>query len=124
MKSVPQSLIPKTETIELMYLLKSKGHSLFCLSNMHAASITYLEKNYSFLNIFEGVVISCKINMVKPDPEIFKYILSIYHLEPAQTVFIDDSPANIEAAENISIKTILFENAAQCLKALESIGCV
>jgi len=124
MKSVPPSLIPKTETIELMHLLKSKGHSLFCLSNMHAASISYLEENYSFLNIFEGVVISCRINMVKPDPKIFRYLLSTYHLEPDQTVFIDDSPANIETAENMGIKTILFRDAAQCLKALESIGCV
>ncbi len=124
MNSVPPSLIPETETIELLHLLKSKGHSLFCLSNMHAASITYLEEKYSFLNIFEGAVISCRINMVKPDPRIFMYLLSTYRIEPARTVFIDDSPANIEAAGNMGIKTILFENADQCLKALESIGCV
>jgi putative hydrolase of the HAD superfamily len=124
MESVPPYLIPKAETIELMDSLKKKGHRLFCLSNMHAASIKYLEKTYSFLNIFEGIVVSCRVNMVKPDPRIFKHLLSTYHFEPAQTVFIDDSAANIEAAENMGIKTILFKDAAQCLKTLESIGCI
>jgi putative hydrolase of the HAD superfamily len=124
MKSVPLSLIPNTETIELVHSLKNKGHNLFCLSNMHAASISYLEQTFSFLNLFEGVIISCRINMVKPDPKIFKHLLKTYHLEPARTVFIDDSPANIEAAENIGIKAILFKDAAQCLMALESIGCI
>jgi putative hydrolase of the HAD superfamily len=124
MKSVPASLIPITDTIELMHLLKDKGHNLFCLSNMHATSISYLEDSYSFLNLFKGVVISCRVNMVKPDPRIFNHLLKTYHLEPAQTVFIDDSPANIEAAKKIGIKAFLFKDAGQCLKALESIGCI
>jgi putative hydrolase of the HAD superfamily len=124
MKRVPPSLIPKDETIELMHLLKNKGHNLFCLSNMHAASISYLEKTYSFLNIFEGIVVSCRVNMVKPDPGIFRHLITTYHLEPAQTVFIDDSPANIDTAESMGIKTILFKDAAQCLKALVSFGCI
>lgn len=124
MKSLPPSLIPITETIEIMHTLKNKGHSLFCLSNMHADSINYLEEKYSFLDAFKGVVVSCRINLVKPDPKIFEHILSIYNLEPAQTVFIDDSPANIEAAENLGIKPILFKDAAQCLNSLESMGLI
>ena len=91
---------------------------------MHAASINYLEETYSFLDAFKGAVISCRINLVKPDPKIFKHILSIYNLEPAQTVFIDDSPANIEAAENLGIKSILFKDAGQCRKILETMGLI
>jgi|WetSurMetagenome_2_1015567.scaffolds.fasta_scaffold149366_2 putative hydrolase of the HAD superfamily len=124
MKNLPPSLIPIPETIETMHLLINKGHDLFCLSNMHKESISYLEKTYSFLDAFKGVVVSCRINLVKPDPEIFKHILSIYSLDPAQTVFIDDSPANTEAAETLGIKPILFKNAAQCLNDLESMGLI
>jgi putative hydrolase of the HAD superfamily len=123
MKSVPLSLTPITETIELMHSLKNKGHTLFCLSNMHVMSISYLEDTYSFLNLFEGIVFSCRVHMVKPDPKIFKHLLSTYRLDPVQTLFIDDSSANTEAAENIGIKAILFKDAEQCSKALESIGC-
>jgi putative hydrolase of the HAD superfamily len=124
MKRLPPSLIPIAETIEIMHSLKNKGHSLFCLSNMHADPINYLEKTYTFLNIFNGVVVSCRINLVKPDPEIFKHILKVYNLEPAQTVFIDDSPANIEAAGDLGIKTILFKDAGRCLNELESMGLI
>jgi putative hydrolase of the HAD superfamily len=124
MKRLPPSLIPIANTIEIMRSLESKGHSLFCLSNMHIETINYLENTYTFFSIFKGVVISCRINLIKPDPEIFKHILTIYNLEPAQTVFIDDSPANTEAAVKLGIKTILFENADQCLKELESSGLI
>ena len=124
MNSVPLSLTPIKETIELVHSLKNKGHNLFCLSNMHAASISYLEETYSFLNLFDGVIISSRINMVKPESRIFMHLLKTYHLDPAQTLFIDDSPANIKAAKNIGIKAILFKDASQCLKALESIGCI
>jgi putative hydrolase of the HAD superfamily len=124
MKSVPRSLTPITETIELMHSLKNKGHRLFCLSNMQAAGISYLVDTYSFLNLFEGIVFSCRVNMVKPDPRIFNHLLSTYRLDRAHTLFIDDSPANIDAAENIGIKAILFKDAEQCSKALESITCI
>ena len=43
--AVPPSLVVFPETVELLYRLKRKGYPLYCLSNMHFASIEYLEKS-------------------------------------------------------------------------------
>ena len=46
--------------------------------------------------------------MIKPEPGIYKLIISKYQLDPAHTVFIDDMPVNIEAAKAAGLKTVLL----------------
>jgi putative hydrolase of the HAD superfamily len=65
---------------------------------MHAASIAYLEQTYAFWAVFTGVVISCRVQLIKPEPAIYAYLLEQYGLEASQTVFIDDTVVNLEAA--------------------------
>jgi putative hydrolase of the HAD superfamily len=85
-------------TVDLLHRLHAKGSRLFCLSNMHAASIAYLEQTYAFWAVFTGVVISCRVQLIKPEPAIYAYLLEQYGLEASQTVFIDDTVVNLEAA--------------------------
>jgi putative hydrolase of the HAD superfamily len=47
--------------------------------------------------------------MRKPDPAIFQRILDDTGFQPAQTLFIDDSPQHIEAAKKLGIQTIYLE---------------
>ena len=53
---------------------------------------------YPFLDWFDGIVISGEEKVAKPDPVIFRHLLDRYGLDPATTVFIDDSEANVRAA--------------------------
>jgi len=41
-------------TLELLRRLKKKGYPLYCLSNMHVASLEYLEKTQTFWQGFDG----------------------------------------------------------------------
>lgn len=123
-RQVPISLVLIPETLELIKYLKDKGHRLFVLSNMHKASIKYLEQEYSFWDVFEGRVISCRIKMVKPDAKIYRYLLNRYKLLVEKTIFIDDSATNIQAASKIGITTIQFKNANQCKLELSSMGLI
>jgi putative hydrolase of the HAD superfamily len=61
--AVPPSLTVFPETVELMRRLKRKGHPLYCLSNMHFASIEHLEKTETFWDVFDGRVISCRLKL-------------------------------------------------------------
>lgn len=45
---------------------------------------------------FDGEVISCEEQVVKPEPEIYRRLLDRYSLDPAETLFIDDRPVNLE----------------------------
>jgi putative hydrolase of the HAD superfamily len=111
-------------TVELLYRVKTRGHTLFCLSDMHAASIAHLEQVHAFWEVFEGVVISCRVRLIKPEPSIYAYLMERYKLGAAETVFIDDTEANLEVAERFGIHTIRFENPAQCESRLKALGCI
>lgn len=121
---VPPSLTVIPETVDLLYRLKAQGHQLFCLSNMHTASLAYLEQAYAFWQVFSGAVISCRVHLCKPEPAIYAYLLRAYGLDGAQTVFIDDSAANLTAAAQFGMRTIHFTTPAQAACQLQALGCL
>ena len=116
--AVPVSLTPINETIELIRRLATTANKLFVLSNMHHASIAYLEEQHDFWGAFTGLVISCRINKVKPETQIYEYLLAEYELDPTETIFIDDMQENLDAAALLGIRTIRFLDSAQCARAL------
>ena len=120
-EAVPRFLTPIEATIDLIRRLSRTGNSLFVLSNMHLASIAYLEEQHNFWDVFDGVVISSRIQMVKPERQIYEYLLNRYQLDAAETIFIDDMPENLESAASLGIQTIRFIDSAQCERALADV---
>jgi putative hydrolase of the HAD superfamily len=120
--AVPPSLVVFADTVELLRRLKRKGYPLYCLSNMHFASIEYLERTEAFWDVFDGRVISCRLQLCKPEPGIYEHLLRTYNLDPAKTLFIDDVQKNLDAAARLGIKTLKFESAAQCARELRALG--
>ncbi|MFM9887027.1 MAG: HAD family hydrolase [Burkholderiales bacterium] len=121
---VPASLAPIKGSPELLYRVKAAGNWLYFLSNMHAASIEYLERAHVFWDVFEGGVISCRVRLIKPEPQIYAHLLSEYGLAAADTVFIDDLPVNLAAAAEFGMRTIQFVEPAQCERELRTMGCL
>ena len=121
---VPAALVAIPGTVDLMYRLKAQGHMLFCLSNMHVASIEHLEKSYTFWEVFSGAVISCRLHLCKPEPTIYAYLLETYGLDGEDTVFIDDTEVNLSAAAKFGINTVKFESPGQCESQLQALGCI
>ena len=80
------------ETRALVDDLKRAGYKLYVLSNMSREFI------------------SCEEQVVKPEPEIYRRLLDRYSLDPAETLFIDDRPVNLEAARTFGISTFLFRH--------------
>jgi putative hydrolase of the HAD superfamily len=120
--AVPPSLVPIPETVELLYRLKARGYRLYCLSNMHVASIEHLEREQKFFEVFTGKVISCRLKLCKPEPAIYQEALKVNGLQAKDSVFIDDVEVNIAAAAKVGLHTILFKNAAQCASELRALG--
>jgi putative hydrolase of the HAD superfamily len=65
--------------------------------------------------MFDGLVLSGEINIVKPNAEIFEYLLSKYNLNREECIFVDDNKANITGAEKAGIKGYLFDGDAEKL---------
>ena len=117
-EETPKSLIPIQETVNVIMELSEKGYSLYVLSNMHKHSFEYLSVTHDIWKHFSGVVISSHIKSIKPEPEIFKYLLDTYDLIPKNTVFLDDMKINIEAAKKFGLNTIHVKNASQSKEEL------
>jgi putative hydrolase of the HAD superfamily len=123
-EQVSTAWAPVPGTVDLLRRVCAKGHALFCLSNMHAASWAYLEQRCDFWDLFAGRTISCRVQLIKPEPAIYALLLEEHGLEGSQTVFIDDRAVNLAAAAEFGIRTIKFENPAQCESRLRALGCV
>jgi putative hydrolase of the HAD superfamily len=124
LRHVPAALVPNPGMVELLYRLKARGHDLFCLSNMHVASIEYLEAAHAFWEVFAGVVISCRLKLCKPEPAIYAHLLQTYRLDASRTVFIDDVDVNVAAAATFGIHAIKFETLLKCERDLRALGCI
>lgn len=113
-EAIRSSLQPKADTVALLQRLAQRQVPLYCLSNMPASTFAYLRAQHSFWDAFRGIVISGEIKMLKPEPEIFEYLLQRFELSATDTVFIDDHPPNVQAAERLGMHTVCFRDARQC----------
>ena len=99
------------ERLDLLKKVKST-HRTFLLSNTNEIHIQWfsasLMQHFGISDLsgyFEKVYLSYEINLRKPDAEIFRYVLDNNQLDPADTLFIDDSPQHIEGAKKLGIQT-------------------
>ena len=109
-------------TVAILEELRGAGVRLYALSNWSAETFPVARPRYPFLDWFDGIVISGEEKVAKPDPEIFQHLLDRYGLDPATTVFIDDSEANVRAAAAKGITSIRFVDAAALRKDLRRLG--
>ena len=113
------SLMPYT--VEWVKGLKEKGYHLYILSNY--AEYTYEKTSHKmeFLPYMDGVVFSYRCKLIKPEKEIYEYICKTYELKPEESVFLDDREDNVQAARNMGMNGIVFENYAQGSETLEQL---
>jgi len=116
MQNVNSMFTPKPATINLLPKIKESGHDLYYLSNIQYGIRDVLLEKHDFFNLFTGGVFSCDIHYIKPSPEIYRYLLEKYSLNPEDCLFFDDMEENVKAAEKEGIKGVLFTTAECVLK--------
>ncbi len=101
--------------------LKEQGLKLFVLSNYSEHLLELTRDKMLFLPYMDGVVFSSQCKLLKPHSEIYEYLLSTYHIDASESVFIDDRAENVEGAMACGIPAIQFvdyESACRLLKEL------
>ncbi len=109
----PEILTPIAGSIEILLDLKSKGYALYLLSNFHETAFQEVLEKHDFFRCFDGMTVSFQEKIIKPYREIYDSLCSHYRIKPEESVFIDDSLANIEAAEAAGFHTIHFIDPEQ-----------
>lgn len=68
--------------------------------------------------LFDVVVMSGAIGMLKPHPEIFVYTAKQLGVDPTEAVMIDDSPDNCAGAKQAGMQAVVYESTEQVKQAL------
>lgn len=103
-------------------LKKDPKYKCYALTNFSAETWPLAVEMYPYLNTFDGLVVSGKEKIIKPNAEIYELILDKYNLTASNSVFIDDRLENIEGAIKSGIHGIHFKNSDQLLKELLELG--
>ena len=93
---------------ELIYKLKKDGYKIYLLSNI-SKHFAENSDRIELFKYFDGLVFSGAIGLIKPNKDIFEYILNKYNLLPSETVFIDDNKDNVDTAKSMGIKSLRFD---------------
>src|SRR5258708_9150020 len=78
------------------------------MTNWSAETFPIERLRYEFMKWFEDIVVSGEVGLAKPDPRIFALAIKRCRLDPARTVFIDDSPRNVEAGGDWGLPPLPF----------------
>jgi 2-haloacid dehalogenase len=109
----PETLVGSLDdTVVILRELKARGTPLYALSNWSAEMFPHAEAKYDWLELFDGIVVSGRVKMIKPDRDIFEYLMDTYGLRAADLFFIDDNDPNVLAARSYGIHAHRFEEAA------------
>ncbi len=113
---------PIQGTVELLDELRGRRVPVYALSNWSAETFPAAQKRFDFLSWFQGILLSGKVRLVKPDPRIFRLFLETHAVDPAGAVYIDDLPRNVEAAAAVGMHGIRFTNPVALRAELVSVG--
>ncbi|XP_048657488.1 bifunctional epoxide hydrolase 2 isoform X1 [Marmota marmota marmota] len=79
---------------------------------------------------FDFLIESCQVGMVKPEPQIYKFVLDTLKakpselqnwLKPTQVVFLDDVGTNLKPARDLGMVTVLVHDTNTALRELERV---
>jgi 2-haloacid dehalogenase len=94
-----------TANVTMLKKLKEK-YPVYGLTNWSAETFPIALGRFDFFEIFDGIVVSGVEKMIKPEKQFFQLLLDRYQLKAANSLFIDDNPKNIQAANEMGFTTI------------------
>jgi len=109
------SLEINTALIDLIKELRS-SKKIGLLSNYHNRLRFILENELKLANLFDDIVVSSEVKMMKPDEGIYKLALAHLGVQPQETIFVDDLTENIASAARLGIHAIQFQNNDQVIQ--------
>ena len=102
--------------------VKQRGLRTAILSNMGDVICAHILKEHAWIQRFDVLLWSFELDLVKPDPAIYRILLERLAIPPAEVLFIDDKIANIEAARALGIQALLYTSVEQLRADLIAAG--
>lgn len=113
---------PRDYAIPWVKELKEKGYKVWYLSNFSNKATTECAECLSFIPYTDGGILSFRDKVIKPDATIYELLLDRFGLVAEESVFIDDTLVNVEAAEALGIYGIHFISKEETEDKLRELG--
>lgn len=112
----------RAQMVERIRELRARGYRLgLVTNNVREGSATW-RAMLPLDELFDVVVDSSEVGMRKPNPAIFHHTLELLGVDdPAEAVFLDDSPGNVEGARRAGLHAIHVEDPDEALAALDTL---
>ena len=88
---------------------RARGGRTAMLSNGVPEIVDVIRRHRELDDFFDAVVISFEVGCSKPDPRIYRICLEKLGVDAPDALFVDDLPANLDAAAGLGLQTFLFK---------------
>ena len=85
------------DTIETIKKLKYLGYKVYLLSNLKEIDYEKFIKHFD-VSIFDEMLLSFKLGMLKPNDDIYQYVINKLNTKPENIYFFDDNKENVDGA--------------------------
>jgi 2-haloacid dehalogenase len=109
-------------SVDLLHELHAVGMPLYALTNWSHETFRIVRREYAFVELFDGIVVSGEERLAKPDERIFRVLLDRYGLQAGSVLFIDDSADNVRSAQRCGLQTLLFRSPHELRGDLARLG--
>lgn len=109
-------------SVAIMESLIDTGRDVTMLTNFAADTFREAQERFPFLKRPRGVTVSGEVKAIKPDREIYDRHVRAFGLEPAATLFIDDSQKNVDGARAAGWQAVLFTDPDKLAQDLNGFG--
>ena len=101
--------------LDMLLQLRNDGYKVCLLSNTNPYMMMWAGRDFDgeghpISHFFDHMYLSYECGVMKPSPEIFQMMLRGQQALPEETLFVDDSPKNCEAAASLGIRTLCPQN--------------
>ncbi|MCI4323514.1 MAG: HAD family phosphatase [Thermoplasmata archaeon] len=110
-------------SLELARHLRERGEFVMAALNNESRELNeYRIATFQLGKIFHAFFSSCYTGRRKPEPDAYRFALQITQRDPAESVFLDDRPENVEAAQRLGLRTILVRDPERLSDELTRVG--
>lgn len=112
---------PIAGTATILRELETAGTPLYALTNWSHETFDHAWQ-FDFMHAFQGIIVSGREKLVKPDPAIYQLLMARYGLKAPDLVYIDDNQRNAEAATDLGMHGIHFTGPDALRQELVGLG--
>lgn len=114
---------PNTAMIEIVKKLKQNGCSVYVLTNVSTEIKEVLTRAHpAIFNLFDGVVTSSDMKMLKNNEQMFTHILNTTNAHPEQCILVDSEAEALDTAQRLGITTIKYSSTKDAKNKLKKHG--